>query len=84
MFKNNSFNIHSLSWLSNNHLRDGSIIASRVMTGLFVEPDLTYPGKIITEDSDFQSHLGVCSKFLQSKVGELPFMPGCRVAGISS
>jgi hypothetical protein len=29
--------------MSNNHLRDGSIIASRVMTSLFVEQDLTYP-----------------------------------------
>jgi hypothetical protein len=55
MFKNNSFNIHSLSWLSNNHLRDVSIIALRVMTGLFVEPDLTYPRRVNTDASDFQS-----------------------------
>ena len=45
MLKNNSFNILSLSCLRNIHLRDGSIIAFRVMTGLFVEPDLTYPGE---------------------------------------
>jgi hypothetical protein len=53
MFKNKYFNMHSLSCLSNNYLRDGSIIASRVMTGLFVEPDLTYPGGINTDASDF-------------------------------
>ena len=52
MFKNNSLIILSLSCLSNNHLRDGYVNASRVMDGLFVDPDLTYPGGINTEASE--------------------------------
>ena len=48
MFTNNSLIILSLSCMSNNHLRDGYVNASRVMSGLFVDPDLTYPGGINT------------------------------------
>jgi hypothetical protein len=33
-----------LSYLSNNHFRDGYIITSLAMTGLSIDPDITYPG----------------------------------------
>jgi len=71
-FKNKSFYIHSLSCLSNNHLRDSFVRASQVMTGLFIEPDFNTHRR--------EKHVSLC---LFLMLGICPEAPQIKAFAIS-